>query len=146
MIMQNINMKTIHLQLIVEPSYISGIWQVTDNNYEPGMPQGLGSTIPDALDDYLQQAEEHYCEEWDYDSFTWEWIGFNIDLGNPNSHIDRSIVYVFNNVVKNNHKDMVAFADSSLGDAQNEINKMTGKWRIHTINKVPSDIGFKTNW
>lgn len=70
-------MTTIHLTLLVDRGYLPGTWQVIDTNYEPKYPMGLGNSIPEALDAYLEEAEYFYCEKGGnpYDSFTWNWKG-----------------------------------------------------------------------
>lgn len=63
----------IHLQLTIGPGGILGTFQVKDQNYEPYYPHGIGNSIQEALDDYLQEAEYFYCQRFGYGSFTWKW-------------------------------------------------------------------------
>lgn len=66
--------ETIQLKLKVERhSWFSHLFTVTDSNYEPGYPTGDGSTIQEAIENYLEAAHEFYIVGWTYDSLNYRW-------------------------------------------------------------------------
>lgn len=45
-------------------------WCVTDENYEPGSPEGYGSSIQEALESYLESFEMKHNEQ--LKEWTWK--------------------------------------------------------------------------
>jgi hypothetical protein len=65
------NKGPLHLTVTVERHDWAG-FMVTDENYEPGHPMGVGDTPNVAIKDYAEQAEQFYVDRCGYESFTYE--------------------------------------------------------------------------